>query len=55
MKEWWIYFWHPGDAADAERLVILPSRWKLLKWFVLNAWKCKGIYIRLFIDGQFAE
>ena len=42
MKEWWVWYdFH--DSYEEETLVVLPSLWKVLLWFLLNAWKCRHI------------
>lgn len=43
MKEYGVLFCMDDD--DDERFIVLPSFWKLLLWFIRNAYRCKTIKI----------
>lgn len=55
MKEWFVYFSHPGDDPATESVVLFSSPWKLILWFFLNAHKCRYIFVSLHINGVLAR
>lgn len=44
MKEWWVWFEYVGTYEE-ENLVVLPTFWKLVRWFIVTAHKCDHIEI----------
>lgn len=44
MKEWWVWFEY-ANTFEEENLIVLPSIWKVLRWFLLTAWRCGHIEI----------
>lgn len=50
MIEWYVRF-IPKD--EEERLVVLPSRWRLLLWLLVNLWRCR--YLTFFASDFYDD
>lgn len=51
MKEYLVRYYVSSDQQDGY-LVILPSLWKLVWWFLRNAKRCTWIMIRVEVGAE---